>query len=280
MPWLAPLAFGILLLAGPPTALAGSRTLLLADQDLTVSEMHPDSAQRETTRHTLDAGIGRGGRPLREGRSSAYLRFDLSAIPPSGWLEETSIDAAELRLFALAHALTPADERFVGKRYLVSAGSCADTDWSESEMSWNTRVCQGGQQPQDTRIIDGDLLPAPVLLEVSQAVAQAASDGQRAITLIVDAQRLLNCPRDPLQGRGCPDAEQIGFLRFASRERADFGLSVVPQVVVRYTVQPTALMQFVSTTLAVLSAIGMLLGLYGAVKGLRRRPPDDDLTDS
>lgn len=254
-----------------PLALASTRLLLLADQDMTVSEMHPDSPQWQITQHTLDAGVGRGGSPVREGRSSSYLRFNLSAIPKAGWLENVSVDAAELHLFVLAHALTPEDQHFIGKRYLVSVNGCANSDWSESTMTWKTRVCQDERVSQDTKIVDGNTLPVPSSWDVTQELGRAVSAGFNHVTLIVDAQRLLNCSRDPLEGRGCPDVEQVGFLRFASRERVDFGLSVVPRVVLTYSEHPTSFMQFASSMLATLSAIAMLVGLYSAVKSIRKR---------
>lgn len=268
---LALMAVVLFLFTDLPPATASTKLFLLADQDMTVSEMHPDNSQGQVTQHTLDAGIGRGGRPVREGRSSSYLRFNLSAAPKAGWFKNVSVDTAKLHLFVLAHALTPEDQHFVGKRYLVSVSSCANSDWSESTMTWKTRVCQTQGVSQDTKIVDGDALPAPSVWDVTQAFDQAISSGRDDVTLIIDAQRLLKCSRDPLEGRGCPDVEQIGFLRFASRERADFGLSVVPRVVFTYSVHPTPLMQFASSTLAVLSAVAMLAAIYSAVGSGKKR---------
>jgi len=249
-----------------------SKTLVVrAEQDMTVSETHPNTAQNETTKHTLSAGIGRGGRPVREGRSRTYVRFDLGALPKPNALQSVSIDTATLHLFVLAHALTPQNQHFMGKRYLVSVGSCRSSDWSESTMSWETRLCADEWVSLDTKIVDGDSLPAPHTWNVTEEFERAVSAGLPHATLIVDAQRLLNCSRDPLEGRGCPDVERVGFLRFASRERVDFGISVVPRVVVSYSKLPTSLMTYLTSTLAVLSAIAMLVGLYGAIRGLRKR---------
>ncbi len=261
----------LFLLADLPPASASTRLFLLADQDMTVSEMHPDSPQLQNTQHTLNAGVGRGGSPVREGRSSSYLRFNLSTIPKAGWFENVSIDAAKLHLFVLTHALTPEDQHFIGKRYFVNVSSCVNSDWSESTMTWETRVCQAERVSQDTKIIDGDTLPAPSSWDVTQEFGSAVSAGLDYVTLIVDSQRLLNCSRDPLEGRGCPDVEQVGFLRFASRERVNFGLSVVPRVVLTYSEHPTSFMQFASSMLAVLSAMAMLVGLYSAVESFRKR---------
>lgn len=261
----------LLLIAASTPAWASKKLIVPVDQDMTVSEIHPDSPQREITKHTLDAGVGRGGSPIREGRVRSYLRFDLGAIPRPDLLRSVSVDTATLHIFVLAHALTPENQNFKGKRYLVSVSSCASSSWSESTMTWETRVCANGEVSQDTKIIDGDGLPAPHTWDVTQEFERAVSAGFDHTTLIIDAQRLLNCSRDPLEGRGCPDVERVGFLRFASRERVDFGISVLPRVVISYSEHPTSFMSYVSSTLAVLSAIAMFVGLYGAIRGLRKR---------
>ena len=242
--------------------------ILRAEQDLTVSELHPQRAEFAGTEHILSAGIGFTN---RAGRIQGYMRFALTEIPTSTWMHQTSIDSAVLHLFVLAHSLTFDDERYKGKLYLMNISSCDDATWREEELTWESRTCADDAVSQDAKIIDGELLPSQQTFDVTEAFDRALARGDGGVTVIADSQRLLQCSRDPLEGIGCPDFEQRGFLNVASRERQDFRVSVVPRVVVSYSQRPTSMMTYVNSTLAVLSALAMLLGLYGGVRSLRRR---------
>jgi hypothetical protein len=225
----------------------------------------------------LSAGIGFTDRP---GRLQGYMRFDLNEVPRSDWKTRISIDSAQLYLFILSHALTYEDKRYDPKRYLMSIRGCDESSWLETEMAWNTRVCPDGGRPQDAKIIDVDHLPAQYTWNVTEQLNRSHAHGHDGTTLIVDAQRLLSCPRDPLEGIGCPDfPDRRGFLWIASRNREEFGISVVPRVVLSYSENPTLLITYVSSTIAVLSALGMLLGLYGGLRSLRKRMTNSSTTE-
>lgn len=250
-------------------AQANTTIILRADQDLTVSALDPKRTESAMTRHILSAGIGYTN---RAGRMQGYMRFDLGEIPRNDWKTQISIDSAYLHLFVLAHSLTYEDERYDEKRYLMSISGCHDSSWLETEMAWSTRVCADGGRPQDAKIIDGEHLPAQHTWDVTEQFSRLPATSQDGVTLIADAQRLLSCSRDPLEGIGCPDfPEKRGFLNIASRNREAFGISVMPRVVVSYSERPTPLMTYANSTLAVISAVGVLLGLYGGVRSLRRR---------
>lgn len=259
--------FLLALFACTPMSLADTRLFLPADQDLTVSELHPYSAQREMTKHSLDSGVGRG--IDQTGRSVSYLRFKLTDVPRSGWLNTVLVDSAQLNLFALSHGLTPAGENFAGRRYLASVSSCDETIWSELKMTWDSRVCKTNGVLQDTQIADADRLPAPVSWDVTQVFSQAVFTGEQLVTLLVEANRLLNCSRDPLEGLGCQDVEQVGFLRFASKER-EFGSSIVPRVSLTYSKQPTLLKEIGAFLIGLLSVTATLVGLYTAFSGEKK----------
>jgi hypothetical protein len=250
-------------------ALAATTVILPADQDVTLSELHPSRAETKKTAHSLSAGIGF---TTRSGRMKGYMHFQLDEIPRSDWRSDVTIDSAVLKLFVLAHTLTYEDKRYDGKRYLMSVSGCDASSWLETTMSWESRVCADGERPQDAIIIDGEHLPASHDWNVTEQFHRQMTAGRNGVTLIADSQRLLTCSRDPLDGIGCPDfPDQRGFLRFASRERSEFGISVVPRVVVLYSKQPTQLISYIGSTLAILSALGMLLGLYSGVKNLQQR---------
>ena len=250
-------------------ALAATTVILRADQDVTLSELRPQRAETPEMSHSLSAGIGFTN---RSGRMKSYLHFNLDDIPRSNWRSEVSIESATLRLFVLAHTLTYEDERYDGKRYLVSVSGCNASPWLETALSWETRDCKGGGRPQDAKLVDGDHLPASYDWNVTEQFHRKMTARRDGVKLIADAQRLLSCSRDPLDGVGCPDfPDQRGFLRFASSERGKFGISVVPRVIVSYSVRPTPLISYAGSTLASLSALGMLLALYSGIKNLRQR---------
>lgn len=261
------------LFAYTPMSLADTRIFLPVDQDLTVSELHPSSAQREKTKHSLDSGVGRG--IDKTGRSVSYLRFKLTNLPRSGWLSTVLLDSAQLNLFVLSHGLTPSGEQFAGRRYLASVSSCDETNWSELEMTWDSRVCKTDGVLQDSQIADADKLPAPISWDVTQVFSQAASTGDQLVTLLVEANRLLNCSRDPLEGLGCPDVRQVGFLRFASKERK-FGSSIVPRVSITYSIRPTLLKEIGAFIIGLLSVTATLVGLYTAFQTKRKPPMESD----
>lgn len=203
---------------------SGFKSVLMAEADVYVSEAAPDRSEAEITEHVLSAGIGRG---LQEGRLISYLRFDLSEIPKSTLFYNILIDSGQLQLLAHSFGLATPD-----KRFLVSVSNCTDSKWSEAEMTWNLRVCSEQLKGQDSVIIKGSDLPAIYTWDVTQELARARADGQTKVTLVIEAHRLLDCPRDPLEGKGCPEAKWLGFVRFSSRELAIFGVSAVPTLVV------------------------------------------------
>lgn len=195
-----------------------------------------------------------------------YLRFDLSDVPDSHLLNKVSIDSGQLRLFAHSFGLANED-----KRFWVSVSYCPDSTWSESTTTWNSRACQDGSQGEDSVIIDGGDLPRIYTWDVSRSLAQVTVTGDPKITFVLEAHRLLDCSRDPIEGKGCPEVEWVGHVRFSSRERSRFGVSAVPTLVISHSSHPTTLMSFLNSMLAVLSAIGVAVALYECVRRARSK---------
>ena len=257
-------ALGLILFMGMiEVASAEGRLIVTAEADVFISEATPDRPETKITKHLLSAGIGRG---QKKGRLVSYLRFDLNKVPDSSPLNKISIDSGQLRLFAHSFGLASQD-----KRFLVSISYCPESTWSESTITWNSRVCQDGSEGEDSVIIDGNDLPRIYTWDVTRSLVQVTMNGDSKVTFVVEAHRLLDCPRDPIEGKGCPDVEWVGHVRFSSRERSRFGVSAVPTLVISHSSHPTTLMSFLNSMVAVLSAIGVAAGLYEFVRRTRNK---------
>jgi len=238
-------------------ACAQTRVLLMAEADAYVSEALPDVAPIEEVSHILSAGIGSSG-----GRILSYLRFDLDLIPTSGVFHRVIVESSELRLLAIDYGVANPDVRF-----LVNVSYCPDSEWVEQEMTWNTRPCREEAEGEDSVILEHyGQLPRIYKWDVTRSVARAKEEGKTSVTFLIEAHRLLDCSRDPLEGIGCEEENWIGFARFTSKERSQFGVSAVPTLMVTHSSHPTPLLSFLNTMLAVLSAIGVIVGLYGAIR--------------
>ena len=252
-------ALGLILFTGMiNVAAAQGRLIVTAEADVFISEATPDRPATKTTKHLLSAGIGRG---QKKGRLISYLRFDLNKVPHSTLLNKISIDSGQLRLLAHSFGLASQD-----KRFLVSVSYCPESTWSESAMTWNSRVCQYGSDGEDSVIIDGRELPRIYMWDVTRSLALVTMNGDSKVTFVVEAHRLLDCPRDPIEGKGCPDVDWVGHVRFSSSERSRFGVSAVPTLVVSHSSHPTTLMNFLNSMVAVLTALGVAAGLYEFVR--------------
>ena len=105
--------------------------------------------------------------------------------------------------------------------------------------------------------------------DITQELDRAVKANSQFVTLIIDTQRLRKCARDPLRGTGCEQADQIGFLRFASKE-ANFGLTIAPRISVVLSESPTLLKQTGAFLVGLVSLLATLAGLYTAVRSFRK----------
>ncbi len=243
---------------------AENKLIVTAEADVSVSEDNPDRLPTRVTEHLLSAGIGRG---KKEGRLVSYLKFDLSEIPDSSLFHYISIDSGKLSLLAHSFGLAGKDKRFI-----VPVNYCPDTNWSEDKLTWNSRVCKDGLEGEDSVIIDGKDLPKIFKWDVTKGIALAKANGNSKVTLVVEAYRLFDCSRDPLEGKGCKDdAKWVGAVRFASSERSKFGVSVMPNLMISHSSHPTAILRFLNSTIAILSAIGVAAGLYELFRRKRNK---------
>jgi len=246
----------------PSTIFAGSTTVVTAEADLHVFEGNPDA---NANAQVLSVGIGRG---VREGAQITYLRFDLTSIPHSTYFRDTLVDRATLSLLAQSFGLASAEDRF-----FVSVARCSVDAWDEDQMTWNTRVCQTPGQADDMVIVDYASLPYLARWDVTRSVGRAAQEG-RKVTFVITAFRIpraLAGAREIVPGEKGGPSPDVGFVRFWSRERVTLSSSAAPTLTIAYSQPDTRLMQFVSSVLAILSALSLVLGLWGGVKRMWRK---------
>ena len=243
----------------PLKALAAPTEIIHAQADVFVFE-----GNSSNTNHLplLQAGIGRG---RDVGRLLTYLRFDMANVQKSSLISKTRVTQATISLFAQSLGLATVDSRF-----FVSIAPCWDSNWDEAGMSWSNRVCPDPAQPEDIVVIDGADLPQLFRWDVARSLAEAVRRGETRVTFIVSAFRLNKLrggEREIIPGERFGPEESVGFVRFWSHERAVLGGTVAPTLLITYEQEDTELTRFVKTTVAIISALGVILGIW---EGLRR----------
>ncbi len=248
--------FWVVLLGFIGSALAENKLIVTAEADVSVFESNPDRVPTRKTEHLLSAGIGRG---QKEGKFISYLKFDLSDIPDSTFFHYISIDSAKLSLLAQSFGLADSDERF-----FVTVNSCSDTTWNETKMNWNSRVCTDSMKGEDSIVIHGKDLPRIYSWDITRSIENARDTDDSKITFIVDSFLLHQGEgaREIVRGERYGPEDNIGFVRFWSRERVKFGINAVPTLTIKHSSHPTAFLKFLNSTIAILSAIGVAAGLY------------------
>ena len=156
------------------------------------------------------------------------------------------------------------------QRFLVTAQSCDAIDWEETEITWRSQSCLEGARGENSVVIGGADLPRAYEWNVAPGVARALAQGAKEMTFTIYSVPLLDCTRDPFEGRGCQieEKDRIGFVRFASRERKAYGVGAVPHMVVNHASEPTLFMRMVEITLSVLSAFALTYGVYRTLRGI------------
>lgn len=255
-----------------PFEVWGMRAVIRADADATVTKVRGDINSGDKV--ILAAGISQS--PQR-GPSRTYIRFDLSNIPATLLTKEIAIESAELRLFAQSTALVGKDDR----RFLVTVGHCLG-EWDEHTITWNSQPCEDTTLGADTQVIDGNDFPRVYSWNVTQSVSDVLVNSAPKISFVIDALSfkvgigsrdiVSEARQNPRVHDQEKDSHSVkpGFVRLWSRERDDFGASAVPTLIVDYSTRPTVFAQAVGTFLSVLSAIGVVVGLYEGVRAMRR----------
>jgi hypothetical protein len=259
---IVPYALASLFLLPVDAAFAEGEALMSAAADATVQEDRPDEPPSDETIHVLAAGLGRG---TTVGHLVSYIRFDLRALPSSTPFESVVIKEAKLSLMATSFGLAGP-----GRRFLVTVRSCASINWDETTIMWRSQPCTENAESESSVIISGADLPRAYEWNVARGVARALARETGAITFTLSAVPLLDCDRDPFEGKGCQieEVDRIGLVRFASREREIYGIGAVPHLVVNHASEPTQITRVIEVTLSVLSAFALTFGVYETVRRL------------
>lgn len=239
-----------------------NRVLLISEADIEVKESgkgNPDAS-------LLRVGLrppGENAPATTDIKVRAFLKFDISDIPGSGWFDDVVIDGAKLRLFGPSTS-EPG-------RYLVTVGGCRDSDWEEATLKWQDPVCDQQSSPliEDTVLVDSTDLPRTYEWDVRRAVRELRESGLRRVTFVVTARRLRDAEQDQ------PEATEgfgglVGLVHFWSREQSNFGNGVMPTLIIDSVSAPTDLRDFVTSTLPAIAAV---VAVGGGIYSLTRRFP-------
>jgi hypothetical protein len=246
----------------PSASVGASKLIIDADADVWVSEFNPQHNANDI--HLLQAGVGHGREAREVGRLVTYLRFDVSDVPTSTALQTTRITRAELTLFAQSSGLAGQQDRL-----FVSVAGCPVIDWAEEAITWENRICPDLTQADDMQLIGVADLPQIHRWDVTRSLAQALNAKRKRVTLILSAFKVEVTPgaREIVPGRQFGPEQNVGFVRFWSRERATLSARAAPTLAVTYEREDTNLVQFAGTVIAILSALSLALGVW---EGLRR----------
>ena len=116
---------------------------------------------------------------------TAYLKFNLSTIPSSTLFETVSIEDSKLRLF-----FTSPDDSDA-TLYVYTVSYCANNQWKEEDLTWDTRPCKDNLVAIDTMVINEKDIPGFVELDIVGAIYKVKEEGKSKITLVLDAQPIL-----------------------------------------------------------------------------------------
>lgn len=115
---------------------------------------------------------------------TAYLKFDLSSIPPSTLFETVSIQDTKLKLF-----FTSPDESDA-TMYVFTVSYCANNQWTENNVVWDTKPCKNKEVVAiDSIIIKETDIPGFVELDIVGVINKVKEKSK--ITLVLDAQPIL-----------------------------------------------------------------------------------------
>ena len=127
---------------------------------------------------------------------TTYLKFDLNSIPTSTLFETVSIDESTLKLFF------PEPDESDATLYVFTVSYCANDQWTDEEVFWDTRPCTDDLEAIDTTVIKEEEIPGFVELDIVGAINKAQEEEKSKITFALEAQ--------PIQFDVDPDSSNIG----------------------------------------------------------------------
>lgn len=244
----------------PAVYAESSRTIIHSEADVFVYEGDPDrNAAYPPINYLLQAGF-------RDGGIVSYLRFDLNKIPRSNLSDIVEVDSAELRMLAQSTFGTT-------DRFFVTTNYCDDNSWTDTEITWNKRVCRDSLMGEDSVVVDAQELPKVYAWDVTRSITNARAEGHSRITFVITAFPLSvehdMIERDIVPGQplGPKDNQTYGFVRFWSKEREYFGISAAPTLIVAYTTSPSVMINSLNIIAIVLPILGAVWGGLSWIRG-------------
>lgn len=146
---------------------------------------------------------------------------------------------------------------------LLTANYCPTNNWTAVGITWKNQPCNNSSLiGVDSTVIDDDSLPNVTTLDVLGAIKSAIHNGSSKITFAVTSFPLSTTITYGYGERGrtqfTPPALP-GYVTFWSSEKAGYGFSAAPTLVISYTVKDslfsTSLAYMLSTILPTLAII-------------------------
>ena len=203
----------------------------------------------------------------------SYLKFDITSIPRSNLMHDIVIDSAKLRL------LTQSVNGSTSTTF-VTVSYCNNSAWIPSNISREKRVCSNPSSLKgvDSVVVHDNFLPDVYSWDILEGVIRATEAGLPKITFTVTSFPLTPKPL-PYPSPGSSSIEPIGFITFWSSEKAGFGFSAAPLLMISYTIKDsifaTSLYFMLSAVLPTLAIIvPAMLWVYRKTKGQRKMQVD------
>lgn len=203
----------------------------------------------------------------------SYLKFDITPIPKSNLMHDIVIDSAKLRL--LIQSVNGSTSTT-----FVTVSNCNNSAWVPSNITWEKRVCNSPSSLKgvDSVVVHDTFLPDVYSWDILEAIVRATEAGLPKITFTVTSFPLTLTPSTYTSPGSSPGGSR-GFITFWSSEKAGFGFSAAPVLMISYTIKDsifaTSLYFMLSTVLPTLAIIvPAMLWVYRKTKGQRKMQVD------
>jgi hypothetical protein len=198
----------------------------------------------------------------------------LGQIPRPNLTQDVILESAQMRLLVQS----------ASSNSLLTANYCPTNNWTAVGITWEKRPCNQKNSliGVDSIIINNSSLPNVSALDVLGGIKNAIHDGSSKITFAITSFPLSTRP----QYYPSPEfVSTAGYVTFWSTEKAGYGFSAAPTLVISYTVKDslfsTSLAYMLSTVLPTLAIIiPALLWIYRRTKKHRKSDISNSLTSN
>ena len=164
----------------------------------------------------------------------SFLKFNVEEMPDSDFMQDVSIDSAELELFIQTIQRGDAD------RLLVTVSYCIPNEpWSESKITWNEKPCEIDDfKGEDTVLVEREKLPAEFSWDVTRSVTDSKDKKFPNVTYAISAIPL----KSHLIKDNLEEEINAGVVWIWSSERSKLGLTAIPTLSVTHTTTDSTLL--------------------------------------